>query len=196
MKTKFYNYNKNTLQFNEVKWVRKFLKFITVMVVLSIIVITNSGLTNKTPITQLTEEELIIINRNYDEFTPEKLEAELKNRNLKFPHIIYAQSILETGSWTSRIFNENHNLFGMKEAKSRPTTALGTQYNHAYYGDWKKSVEDYVIYYGTYLHKEIRTEDDFFTVLEKKGYAEASNYIGALKIIIEEHDLKTKFNIN
>jgi uncharacterized FlgJ-related protein len=187
----FYKFNKHTLQYEKVNWVQRLLNFITVGVILFVIVITNIGLNTKQPITQVTEQELIIINRNHDKFTPEKLEEEIKRLNFRFPHIVYAQSILETGTWTSPIFKENHNLFGMKEARIRTNLAEGTHRSHAYYNNWRESVYDYALYYATYLHS-IRTEDDYFDYLDA-SYAEATNYVGALKKIIEEEELKEKF---
>jgi len=193
MKTNFYKYNKNSLQFEEVKWIKSALKSLSVVVVLFFIVITNLGLSDKTPITQLTEEQVIIINRNHDNFTPEKLETEINRMNFRFPHIVYAQSMLETGSWTAPIYIENHNLFGMKEAKVRPTTARGTKRNHAYYDNWKESVLDYTLYYASYL-RNLQTEEEYFEYLDA-SYAEDTDYVSILKKIIEENNLKEKFNI-
>lgn len=187
----FYKYNKETLQYQKVKWVQKLLKFITMFVVLLLLVATNMSLNTKSPITEVTESELIIINRNHDEFNPTKLQEEIKRLNFRFPHIVYAQSMLETGSWTSTIYQENHNLFGMKEARIRTNLAEGTNRSHAYYNNWKESLLDYAFYYATYLH-ELKSEEDYYAYLDA-SYAEASNYVGALKVIIEDNNLVEMF---
>jgi len=47
-------------------------------------------------------------------FSKEELVDMIKDLDIKHPHIVLAQSIVETGHWTSLVFRENHNLFGMK----------------------------------------------------------------------------------
>jgi len=81
------------------------------------------------------EKELMVISLEAEKnkFSKEKMVEELKRLNVRFPHIVMAQSIIETGNFNSRIFRENHNLFGMKQATVRINTAVGTQHGHAYY---------------------------------------------------------------
>ena len=139
------------------------------------------------------EKELMIINlkEEKESFTKEKLVEELKRLNVKFPHIVLAQSIVETGYWKSDIFNENHNLFGMKEARIRVNTANGTNRGHAYYEDWKESVYDYAFYQSRYL-SELKTEEEYFMYLDR-SYAEADNYVISLKSTIEKEKLRELF---
>jgi hypothetical protein len=61
--------------------------------------------------------KIIVNNVTYGEFHKDSLIRLLKNLNVKFPHIVMAQSILETGHWTSKIYNENNNLFIKDEGK-------------------------------------------------------------------------------
>lgn len=124
-------------------------------------------------------------------FSEEKFIKMLKNLNVKFPHIVLAQSIIETGNFKSTIFKTNHNLFGMKEANRRVTTAKGTQLNHAYYNSWQESVYDYAFFQCRYLG-QIKTEEDYYTYLGA-NYAEATNYVNVLKSIVEKENLKEIF---
>lgn len=137
------------------------------------------------------EEGVFALEAEEDAFSQEALVEELKRLNVRYPHIILAQSILETGHFSSRIFVENNNLFGMKEAKARSTTALGTQLGHAYYDDWKQSVMDYALFQNAYMNK-IRKEKQYLKYLDK-NYAEASNYDTTLLQIIEREKLKELF---
>jgi uncharacterized FlgJ-related protein len=90
------------------------------------------------------------------------------------------------------VFKENHNLFGMKEATLRITTAKGTQNGHAYYDSWEQSVYDYAFYQCRYLSK-INTENEYFLYLSSV-YAEAGDgYVNLIKKIINEQKLKEKF---
>jgi hypothetical protein len=142
-------------------------------------------------IVEYSEMEKMILIRESDVFKEEKLVQMLKDLNIRFPYIVMAQSIIETGNWKSRIFQENHNLFGMKEAKRRITTAGGTQYNHAYYNHWRESVYDYAFYQCRYLHA-IKNEEEYFQYLGA-SYAEAPNYVETLKKTIQNQNLKQLF---
>lgn len=140
------------------------------------------------------EKEVLIVNlkEEKESFSQDKLVAELKRLNIKFPHIVMAQSIVETGYWNSEIFKENNNLFGMKEARIRVNTAQGTNRNHAYYDSWEESIYDYAFYQCRYLGS-IKTEEEYFMYLDR-SYAEASNYVRTLRTVIENEKLKELFN--
>ena len=60
--------------------------------------------------------------------------------------LIVAQAGFETGNFTSVIFKENNNLFGMKLAKVRKTTAIGENRGHAVYRNLEECVKDYWLY--------------------------------------------------
>ena len=120
---------------------------------------------------------------NKDEFSEEKLKLYINELNIPFGDIVFAQSKLESGNFKSNIFLENHNLFGLKEAKIRSTTALGEQNNHAYYTSWRESVLDYALYSCKYL-SGLKTRDDYLNYLSM-NYAEDTNYIIKLKKILK-----------
>lgn len=139
----------------------------------------------------LSDLEKAIVIQKTDEFEKEKLVQMLKDLNIKYPYIVLAQSIQETGHWKSGIFLENHNLFGMKEASRRITTAEGTNRNHAYYNHWRESVYDYAFYQCRYL-SGIKSESEYYQYLGAT-YAEDSGYVNAIKGVIEREGLKTLF---
>lgn len=97
---------------------------------------------------------------------------------VKHPKIVLKQALLESGNFGSEIYKENHNLFGMKEAKQRTTTALGTNRGHAYYINWKASVIDYLLFQRKYFKG-----GNYYEFLESYGYAESNGYIEKLKQI-------------
>ena len=127
-----------------------------------------------------------------NKFSEENLIEEISKLNFKYPYIVLAQAILETGNYGSKIFKENNNLFGMKEARVRLNLAKGTQYGHAYYDDWKESLTDYALWYSTFAYK-CKNENQLYTLLNQQ-YAEANYYPQALKRIIKKQQLKSKFN--
>lgn len=188
-----YKFDKKLLVYKEVPRTRFMLKYTGIILGILVLLGLFQGKTITTK-DELTEEELMIIVSDYNVFSEERLIAEIERRNFRFPHIVYAQSILETGKFTSDIFKYNNNLFGMKEARVRVNTAIKTERGHAYYANWRESLEDYGYYYSTYLSK-IRTEDEYYDYLSQH-YAEVNNYVQSVKRIVENHELKKVFGIN
>ena len=140
---------------------------------------------------KLTSVEKSVIIKRADEFSKDKLVQMLKDLNVKQPHIVMAQSMTETGHWKSSIFLENNNLFGMKEASRRITTAEGTNRNHAYYNHWRESIYDYAFYQCRYL-SSIRSESKYFQYLGA-SYAEDPDYVKTLQSMIRKYNLKELF---
>lgn len=167
-----YKYEKDSLSFKKVSYV-KWLKMWSVLSVAAFLY----GVSRpaKTDIIEkLTPVEQFIVINEANKFTEERFVEEIKRLNFRFPHIVYAQSVIETGGFSSRIFVENHNLFGMKEAQVRAHLAVGTKHNHAYYNNWKESLYDYALYYSEYL-SNIRSEEDYLNYINQR-YAEDPNY--------------------
>ncbi len=187
----FYRFNKNTLV-----WERDWKRIKVSISVVFVLMISFFILGRFARFKSLDEyeKELIVISLEDEKnkFTEEKFIEELKRLNVKYPYIVMAQAIVETGHYNSVVFKENHNLFGMKEATLRISTAKGTQNGHAFYDSWEQSVYDYAFYQCRYL-SNIHTEEEYFLYLSSV-YAEAGNgYITLLKKIINEQKLKEKF---
>lgn len=68
------------------------------------------------------------------------------NIDVRRAHWIAAKSAHETGRWTSAIFRENHNLFGMKEPSIRQNLVTGTSRGHATFNTNHDSMVDYIYY--------------------------------------------------
>jgi hypothetical protein len=82
-------------------------------------------------------------------FSIDNLKAEINKLGIVYPDIVLAQAKWESTHFTSEIFYDNNNLFGMKLAKIRPTTAIGKHKlhgNHAAYNNWQDSVKDYKLW--------------------------------------------------
>ena len=185
----YYKFNEQTLDFERTKITNKSLiGFGAVVGLLLVFGFTSNPADN---VKNLSQEEKLIVVREYNEFSEVKLIEKIKELNFKFPHIILAQSYQETGHYKSGIFLENNNLFGMKEAKLRSNLAKGTNRGHAYYETWQESVIDYALYYSTYL-SDIKTEGEYFEYL-KQNYAEDPTYVQRLKALINKRELKNKF---
>jgi hypothetical protein len=79
-------------------------------------------------------------------FTPENLKSEIQKQGIVHPDVALAQATWESGHFKSKVFQENNNLFGMKLAHQRDTTAIGENRRHAKYKTWQDSVKDYKLW--------------------------------------------------
>lgn len=147
-------------------------------------------------------EEIVVVEEVVpDEFSEENLKKYIEVKGIKHPEIVYAQAVLETGKFSSTIFKENHNLFGMKYVHTcgcrisgsnvRPTTAIGSRYGHARYQHWKKSVDDYLLWQKMFKRTPIETREEYFKLLGR-SYAESKQYVSILKWIMEQGEKKVE----
>lgn len=183
MKQEIYTFNQNKLDFVISK--NHNIKQIFIGVALSTFVFVLTGVTNKNEVQQKEiefEKSLNLVTTT--ELNHKNLKLEIDKYNFKFPKIIQAQAILESNSFKSNICQMNLNLFGMKEAKQRLTTATGTDNNHATYSNWQDSVLDRALFESSYL-RTIKTKEQYFDYLGK-NYAEDVNYVPKLKNILKQ----------
>lgn len=186
---KLYRYDSKNLEYKKIPYIKNIFKYSLIAVT----IFTFLGV-NTSPIRTkyVTDTENILLVNNPNNFSEEKLILKIKELNLPYPHVTLAQAKLESGEFGSRIFKENHNLFGMKEARVRINLAQGTQYGHAYYANWEESVLDYAFWYASYARR-CKSEDELFQLLDQQ-YAEADQYVSSLKRIIVKQQLEEKFN--
>jgi len=187
---KIYLYNKQDLS---QKKVNKYLIALYVVLISSLFSFIGYTVGRIMKLTNLShiEKELLVVDLQRDDFTEEKLADLLKKLKIQYPEIVIAQARLESGGYKSRIFRENHNLFGMKEAVLRINTAQGTQYNHAYYEHWRESVYDYAFYQCRYMG-QVRSREEYFNLLSQ-SYAEDPVYVTKLKNEIKKRNLSKYF---
>lgn len=91
---------------------------------------------------------------------------------VQHPHIVYAKLRLESGNFTSFLFNKNNNCAGMRYPRNRVTLAKGERYGYAYYDSWRDCVIDYAMWQINYA-KDL-TQDQYLNKLSV--YAEDSLY--------------------
>lgn len=185
-----YKFDKEKLKFTKIKkW--EIILFTIFCIFIGSILSDVSRLKHIRPIS--TEDKVYIINE-YNKFSEEALIVYMKELNIKFPHIVLAQSLVETGNYKSGIFKTNNNLFGMKFANIRPSSCKGEQSGHAYYTNWKNSVIDYALWQSRVLNV-IQTEEQYYQYLSEH-YAEDKSYVDLVKKIINDRQLKDKFKDN
>jgi len=157
---------------------------ILVMVVLPIFVINAYNYEYWNTMNPEKLQEMKINNMKDLEFTEQRLEILLKEKGVSDSRIeiIMRQAILETFAFTSNIYNENNNLFGMKHPRVRDSYSKGINRGHAVYDNWVESVLDYIIWMD-YFADLGYCQDNYYQFLEDVGYATDFHYIDKLQTI-------------
>ena len=87
--------------------------------------------------------------------------------------IVYAQAILETGYFKSRVCLEYNNLFGLYNSRKKQYY----RFNH-----WSESV----IAYKNWIQRRYKPSEDYYIFLDRIKYAESIEYIPLLKKIVNK----------
>lgn len=98
----------------------------------------------------------------------ENVEKELIRRNIPHYKIVLAQSILETGNYTSNHCKKRNNIFGMRNKKG-----------YKYYNNWIECVDEYERRFS----KRYKG-GDYFVFLRKVKYAEDPAYEQKIKKLL------------
>lgn len=90
---------------------------------------------------------------------------------VEYPEIVFAQAILETGYFRSKICKEYNNLFGLYNTKKQDYC----KFNH-----WTESIVGYL----KYIQYKYKAPEDYYDFLERIGYAEDPMYIYKLQELV------------
>lgn len=135
---------------------------------------------------QYNEEAKVMIIKNGDKFSENKLILFIKELNFRFPELVYAQAVLESGAdFDSKINIENNNYFGMKDANKRINIQSGIQNDHAYYFSWRNSTIDYALFVATYL-SDFKSKEEYYQYIER-NYSETPGYIERVKQLEKQY---------
>jgi uncharacterized FlgJ-related protein len=91
------------------------------------------------------------------------------------PYFLTAIAMHETGNFTSDVFRNNNNLFGMRHPEHRPTKSTGDLNGYATYKSLQDSVRDFkewIMYNG--LPSNYENVSDLVSDMKDKEYYEAS----------------------
>lgn len=134
--------------------------------------------------TEVSETQTVIIEMEEDEKKDPlaQLTYLLDRYNISHKDIVIAQAILESGYFTSNLYLNKNNLFGMIHPLQRPTTSLGGDRFASY-----ESIDHCIIDYGIWQAKygSNLTHDQYLELLSSI-YAEDKEYVKKLKIIMNK----------
>lgn len=109
-----------------------------------------------------------------DSLTMENVQNFIHRCRFAHPEIVVAQVKLESGNLKSKVARENNNIVGMRLAKQRPTTAIGSKYGYAIYESWKDCLLDYLLWQCNYAKG--MTQQSYLEKLQH-DYASDENYV-------------------
>lgn len=127
--------------------------------------------------------------KTQEKISKKSLYEQIIKYGIKFPDIVFAQAILESGEFTSKLFKSANNLFGMKVPTKRESARIGsTQNGYSKYGDWMFSVYDYSLWQDHMLKtRDDITKKQYFALLGRV-YADDPKYVSKLKQRISEYN--------
>lgn len=105
------------------------------------------------------------------ELNIENLYASLKRHGIKYPKIVLAQAILETGAFRSRVCRENNNLFGLRHSKG-----------YYVFEHWEESV----IAYRDKVQYKHRDNENYYSFLRRIGYSTSKDYVRRVREIVNQ----------
>lgn len=182
---KIFKFNKEKLDYEQIKFGKWLIMGIMLFIGIGFL---SSFIAVKEQQYIQTEKEIKLTTDN--SFSKEKLIEEMKHLNIKHPHIVYAQFVLESNHFKSRLFLTQNNLMGMQESTSRPSTNVGSDNGFAVYNSWRDSVLDYALYQASFMRGI--NEQQYFEYLSK-NYAEDKEYVKKLKNYIKNSNIKKEF---
>lgn len=112
------------------------------------------------------------------QLTIDNLYLEIRRNGIKYPRIVLAQAILETGWFRSNVCRNKHNLFGL----TNPKTGYYYEFEH-----WTQSVK---AYYDKVQYKY--KGGNYLKWLDDIGYAEDPGYIQAIISVLNQLEGKYK----
>lgn len=119
--------------------------------------------------------------------THENFYEKLVEYGIEHPDVVFAQAVLESGNFTSKLFKTQNNLFGMKLPYKRKTTAVGKNKNgYAKYNSVDDSIYDYYLFQEYAMRKREMNKKEYISYIGR-NYAHDKNYTKKLNKIIKSY---------
>jgi uncharacterized FlgJ-related protein len=112
-------------------------------------------------------------------FSKQNLIQYMEEIGIKYINFTLAQAIHESANFRSRRFIQDNNMFGMRKATQRKTTASGVRNKYATYTSWQRSVDDFLLMQKNILKKH-KTKSAYMVYISR-NYAADGSYMQKLK---------------
>ena len=132
----------------------------------------------------INEQTIAVNERPVEPLTlnKENLVKTMKEMGIQHVDIVLAQAIIESGTFKSHVFKTKNNMFGMRVAKRRGTTALDKKTYHGYatYASWIDCVRDYKLYQDYVTKNKIVSRSQYLSILAR-SYSTSPGYVSAVE---------------
>ena len=162
-----------------IKWFKAFIAAVIIVpwsiVILLLLQIKNIVLSIKDKPIPVIEVADTIINERpkfFSQTPKEGLEEALSYYGLEHKDIVYAQAVLETGHFKSKVCLNYNNLFGLYDSRNKDYY----KFNH-----WTESI----VAYKEWIQKKYQPPNNYYAFLEEINYAEGKSYTRLLKEIVK-----------
>ena len=162
-----------------IKWFKAFIAAVIIVpwsvVILLLLQIKNIVLATKDKPIPVIEVADTIINEQpkfFSQTPKEGLEEALSYYGLEHKDIVYAQAVLETGHFKSKVCLKYNNLFGLYNSKEK---------RYCKFKHWTESV----VAYKEWIQKKYQPPNNYYAFLEEINYAEGKSYTRLLKEIVK-----------
>lgn len=159
--SQLYTFNTNTLEYEVARQRNRLYTFAVCGVIFLCV-----GFSSAVKINTIFEKVPVIIRSEAEECNEENVKSYIAKLHLSFPEIVYQQTVLESGHYTSNVFKTMHNLTGMKVSGGRPTLGRNNGNQFAEYDNWKESLVDYALWQAAYT-RDIKTSKEYYEFLDK-----------------------------
>lgn len=134
------------------------------MAIVKVNVNENPTIIEKDVVLELPTDPVAFFNQSPEEGLIEALDY----YGIQFPEIVYAQALLETGNFKSKLCTKYNNLFGLYNSRTR---------SYYRFDNWWDSV----IAYRDKVQYKYKGNTDYYTFLIRLPYATDPNYIRKIK---------------
>lgn len=119
----------------------------------------------------------------FNQSPEEGLVEALNYYGIQYPQIVYAQALLETGHFKSKLCTQYNNLFGLYNSRTR---------SYYRFDNWWDSI----IAYKNKVQYKYKGNTDYYTFLVNLPYAMDPNYINKIKQLEHKYDEKRSTQAN
>jgi flagellum-specific peptidoglycan hydrolase FlgJ len=138
--------------------------------------------------TTIKAQEKLVQDKTQESVSKKGLYEQIIKYGIKFPDIVFAQAMIESGELTSKLFKSSNNMFGMKFPSVRETTAHGkTKSGYSRYEDWNFGVYDYFLWQDHMLRNRNEMTRSQYLSLLGRVYAEDPNYVNKVKKKVSQY---------
>ena len=124
----------------------------------------NTAMMEEDVVVELPTDPVAFFNQSPEEGLREALDY----YGIQFPEIVYAQALIETGHFKSKLCTKYNNLFGLYNSRTR---------SYYRFDNWWDSV----IAYRDKVQYKYKGNTDYYTFLIRLPYATDPNYIKKIK---------------